>query len=69
MSNPRRDESPDVQVIWLQPRCCDEGEHGRVWCSDPQEPCEECGAKWVKFIRVDVLEQLLGTSTTQIKPI
>lgn len=22
----------------------------RTWCSDPQEPCDECGKHWVEFV-------------------
>jgi hypothetical protein len=45
------DTSPDYEVIWLEPRCYHGGYAERHWCQDPQEPCEECGAQWIKFIR------------------
>ena len=42
---------PDVDVIYLAPRCSEGPHKGRCWCDEPQEPCPECGATWVKFIR------------------
>ena len=42
---------PDHVVIYLQPRCCADVNEGRMWCEAPQEPCEECGAEWLKFVR------------------
>lgn len=38
---------PDLQTIYLQPRCCVVTEDGRLWCEDPQEPCSDCGAEWI----------------------
>lgn len=49
------DKSPDHEVVWLQPRCCADWQgEGRLWCEDPQDPCENCGAEWIKFVRAAV---------------
>ena len=47
---------PDLQTIYLQPRCCVVPEDGRLWCEDPQEPCSDCGAEWIAFDRRTALE-------------
>ena len=43
-------------AIYLEPECQDcigeyRREEGRLWCQDPQEPCEKCGKEWVRFER------------------
>lgn len=40
------------KVLWLQPSCAECEKYsleGRQWCKDPQEDCEECGRKWVRY--------------------
>lgn len=52
------DEYQELSCVYLTPTCakCQAG-HGthlypseqRLWCEDPQDPCEECGKPWVKY--------------------
>lgn len=35
--------------IWLSPSCGKCRDEERTWCSNPQEPCPECGNEWVRF--------------------
>ena len=44
--NPKWSEYPG---IFLEPECRNCYAVERMWCSEPQEPCEECGKEWVKF--------------------
>jgi hypothetical protein len=53
-----KDKSPEWiehGVIYLQPACMDcillinGTSEGRLWCQNPQEPCEECGKEWSKY--------------------
>jgi hypothetical protein len=46
-----------LETIWLQPWCGEcqlkswDSDSGRQWCEDDVwEPCEECGAKPVKYV-------------------
>lgn len=60
--------SPDLTTIYLQPRCaCDPYGEGRMWCEDPQDPCENCGAEWIKFARV-VAARSHGRVTASKRP-
>lgn len=51
-------EWQEHETIWLQPSCgecakdIERTSEGRLWCQDPQEPCEQCGKEWVKFALV-----------------
>ena len=47
----------DHREIWLGPPCdaCGDAEFGRLWAPDnPFDPCPECGAEPVRFIRADL---------------
>lgn len=37
----------DPPSIYLAPACLDDFD--RVWCEEPQAPCPDCGAEWVKY--------------------
>jgi len=45
----------EYDAIYLQPACgkCIRNllrySEGRLWCQDPQDPCEDCGKEWVKY--------------------
>jgi len=41
------------EAIFLSPPCDEYGD-GRLWCDDPQEPCDECGFPWTKYVRSDI---------------
>lgn len=52
--------------IWLEPICAEGSPDGRLWCQDDVfEPCEECGAKQVRFVREDIA----NTRATGWRPI
>jgi hypothetical protein len=42
--------------IWLEPPCQDEASEGRLWVQDGDQfdPCPECGADPVRFVRADI---------------
>lgn len=47
----------EYNTIYLEPTCHDcigemnRSDHGRLWCEDPQEPCDVCGKEWIAFRR------------------
>lgn len=42
--------------IWLSPPCDSESSDGRLWAADnPFDPCPECGAQAVRFVRADLV--------------
>lgn len=45
---------PDPEVIWLEPACCADPAHGRMWATD--NPFPECddGVQPAKYIRADL---------------
>lgn len=48
----------DHETIWLQPRCCEDGEReGRLWCEDNTFDCDE-GIPATKYIRADLVATL-----------
>lgn len=51
----------DHEIIWLQPRCCEDGgREGRLWCEDNTFDCDE-GVPATKYIRAD----LVGTLSSE----
>lgn len=54
------DDWQEHEAIYLSPACIKCPHHinydGRQWCEDPQDPCEDCGAEWIKFERAALVE-------------
>lgn len=56
-----RAPSDEHKVIWLEPSCGEENTEGRQWCQDNVwgDKCDGCEAQPVKFIRADLVENLI----------
>ncbi len=48
---PRAPVTDEHRHIWLSPQC--DADCERTWCQDNQGPCDECGAKWTKYVLAD----------------
>lgn len=61
-------EVDDHKVIWLEPKCADQGHEGRQWCQDDAwGKCDDCDAPSVKYIRADIHEAEVRSLSTRLR--
>ena len=57
----------DPKEIYIQPDCCADPETGRMWCEDPDPIDCDDGVPWTRYVRADVVEQMIKALETRYK--